>query len=87
MTVPQPNAASPSMDRVRLALRNLGLDQVEVREFAASTTTAADAAAAIGTTVDRIVKSLVFMAGDRPILVLELTRIAGGRPEDVIQVA
>ena len=39
-------------------------------EFAASTRTAADAAAAIGTTVAQIVKSLLFLAGDQPILVL-----------------
>jgi prolyl-tRNA editing enzyme YbaK/EbsC (Cys-tRNA(Pro) deacylase) len=41
-----------------------------MREFAASTATAADAAAAIGTTVGRIVKPLVFLAGAQPILVL-----------------
>jgi prolyl-tRNA editing enzyme YbaK/EbsC (Cys-tRNA(Pro) deacylase) len=55
---------------VRAALASHGLDHLEVREFAESTATAQDAAAAIGTTVGRIVKSLVFMAGDRPILVL-----------------
>jgi prolyl-tRNA editing enzyme YbaK/EbsC (Cys-tRNA(Pro) deacylase) len=58
------------VDRVRAALAAHGLDSVEVREYSASTATAADAAAAIGTTVARIVKSLVFMAADRPILVL-----------------
>jgi prolyl-tRNA editing enzyme YbaK/EbsC (Cys-tRNA(Pro) deacylase) len=36
---------------------------VEVVEFAESTRTAAEAAAAIGTTVAQIVKSLVFLAG------------------------
>lgn len=59
-----------STERVRAVLAAGGLDHVEVREFAESTATAHDAAAAIGTTVGRIVKSLVFMAGDRPILVL-----------------
>ena len=41
-----------------------------LKEFTASTATAAEAAAAIGTAVGSIVKSLVFMAGKRPILVL-----------------
>jgi prolyl-tRNA editing enzyme YbaK/EbsC (Cys-tRNA(Pro) deacylase) len=58
-----------SIDRVRLALADLGLDAT-IREFDASTATALDAAAAIGTDVERIVKTLVFMAGDQPILVL-----------------
>ena len=43
---------------------------MQLTEFAESTATANDAAEAIGTTVGRIVKSLVFMAGDQPILVL-----------------
>ncbi len=41
-----------------------------MREFDQRTATAADAATAIGTSVGRIVKSLVFMAGEQPILVL-----------------
>jgi prolyl-tRNA editing enzyme YbaK/EbsC (Cys-tRNA(Pro) deacylase) len=57
-------------DRVRTSLAAHGLADVTVKEFAESTATAVDAAAAIGTTVERIVKSLVFMAGDEPILVL-----------------
>jgi prolyl-tRNA editing enzyme YbaK/EbsC (Cys-tRNA(Pro) deacylase) len=55
---------------VRAALAAHGLEHLSVREFAESTATAADAAAAIGTTVSRIVKSLVFMAGEQPVLVL-----------------
>jgi prolyl-tRNA editing enzyme YbaK/EbsC (Cys-tRNA(Pro) deacylase) len=47
----------------------LGLE-VDVREFPAGTRTAADAAAAIGCDVAQIVKSLVFVADDRPVLVL-----------------
>jgi len=42
----------------------------EVMEFSESTRTAAEAAAAIGTTVGQIAKSLVFMAGDEPVLVI-----------------
>jgi prolyl-tRNA editing enzyme YbaK/EbsC (Cys-tRNA(Pro) deacylase) len=59
-----------STDRVRAALAASGVRDVRLKEFAESTATAVGAAAAIGTTVGRIVKSLVFMAGDRPILVL-----------------
>jgi prolyl-tRNA editing enzyme YbaK/EbsC (Cys-tRNA(Pro) deacylase) len=51
----------------RAAARRL---QLEVREFPAGTRTAADAAAAIGCDVGQIVKSLVFLADDRPVLVL-----------------
>ncbi|MBV9132048.1 MAG: YbaK/EbsC family protein [Chloroflexi bacterium] len=59
-----------SRERVLAALAAHGLAEAEVREFAESTATAVDAAAAIGTSVERIVKSLVFAAGDKPILVL-----------------
>jgi Cys-tRNA(Pro) deacylase len=60
-----------SMDRVRLALAELGL-QAEVKEFSASTRTSADAAAAIGCAVAQIAKSLVFRANPsgRAILVM-----------------
>jgi prolyl-tRNA editing enzyme YbaK/EbsC (Cys-tRNA(Pro) deacylase) len=68
---------------VRAALASYGLEHVEIREFAESTATAADAATAIGTTVERIVKSLVFMADDRPILVL----VSGPRRVDTDKVA
>jgi prolyl-tRNA editing enzyme YbaK/EbsC (Cys-tRNA(Pro) deacylase) len=54
---------------VQAALRAHGLD-VEVRQFPDSTRTAAEAAAAIGTTVGQIVKSLVFLAGEQPVLAL-----------------
>jgi prolyl-tRNA editing enzyme YbaK/EbsC (Cys-tRNA(Pro) deacylase) len=60
-----------SAERVRAALAANGVPAARLKEFAErSTATAGDAAAAIGTSVGRIVKSLVFMAGDRPILVL-----------------
>ena len=45
-------------------------ETIQITEFAESSRTAEQAAAAIGTTVPRIVKSLVFLAGDEPILVL-----------------
>ncbi|MCA1645045.1 MAG: YbaK/EbsC family protein [Chloroflexi bacterium] len=55
---------------MRASLAAHGFAEPNVREFAASTATAGDAATAIGTTVGRIVKSLVFMAGHQPLLVL-----------------
>src|SRR5579859_119865 len=59
-----------SLARVTAALATHGLEDAQVREFDERTATAVDAAAAIGTSVERIVKSLVFMAGDQPIMVL-----------------
>lgn len=44
--------------------------EVEATEFGEGTRTAADAAAAIGCDVAQIVKSLVFVADERPVLVL-----------------
>ena len=67
---------------MRASLAAQGLDHLTVREFAASTATASDAAAAIGTTVGRIVKSLVFMAGEQPVLVL----VSGSNRVDVEKV-
>jgi prolyl-tRNA editing enzyme YbaK/EbsC (Cys-tRNA(Pro) deacylase) len=60
-----------SVERVRQALAELGL-QTEIREFSASTRTSADAAAAIGCSVAQIAKSLVFRArpSGRAILVM-----------------
>jgi len=58
-----------SVDRVRAALQDRGLS-IQVTEFPDSTRTAAEAAAAIGTAVAQIVKSLLFLAGDRPVLAL-----------------
>src|SRR5438552_7757991 len=77
-----PRATLSSMERVRASLAEHGLDHLTVREFAASTATASDAAAAIGTTVGRIVKSLVFMAGEQPVLVLA----SGPNRVDVVKV-
>jgi Cys-tRNA(Pro) deacylase len=56
-------------DRVRAALHSGGV-ATDVVEFPQSTRTAADAAAAIGTTVAQIVKSLLFLADAQPVLVL-----------------
>jgi prolyl-tRNA editing enzyme YbaK/EbsC (Cys-tRNA(Pro) deacylase) len=72
--------------RVQAALKARGLS-ITVVELEKSTRTSRDAAEAIGTTVAQIAKSLVFEAGDRPVLVIasgtnrvseeKLTRIFG----------
>ncbi|MGH7318078.1 MAG: YbaK/EbsC family protein [Candidatus Rokuibacteriota bacterium] len=59
----------PAAARVQAALRDCGIAS-NVRELAASARTAAEAAAACGVTVGQIVKSLVFLAGGEPVLVL-----------------
>lgn len=56
-------------ERVQAALSAAGV-VARIEEFPASTRTAQDAAAAVGTRVGQIVKSLVFLAGDRPVLAL-----------------
>jgi prolyl-tRNA editing enzyme YbaK/EbsC (Cys-tRNA(Pro) deacylase) len=58
-----------SVLRVVEALRAAGLE-ADIRDMSASTRTAEEAAAAIGTTVPRIVKSLVFLADGEPVLAL-----------------
>jgi prolyl-tRNA editing enzyme YbaK/EbsC (Cys-tRNA(Pro) deacylase) len=58
-----------SEERVAAAAATLGLD-LEVRVFPNGTRTAADAAAAVGCDVAQIVKSLVFVVDDEPILAL-----------------
>jgi prolyl-tRNA editing enzyme YbaK/EbsC (Cys-tRNA(Pro) deacylase) len=59
-----------SLDRMRAALAEAGLADVPITTFPEGTHTAVAAAAALGTDVEKIVKSLVFKAGDRAILVL-----------------
>ena len=59
----------PAAARVQTALQTLGVE-TEVIVLADSARTAAQAAAACQVGVGQIVKSLVFVAGDEPILVL-----------------
>jgi Cys-tRNA(Pro) deacylase len=65
----QTDAAHPNVERVVAAARGAGLT-IEVVRFAAGTRTAADAARAVGCDVAQIVKSLVFVADERPIIAL-----------------
>ncbi len=58
-----------SIQRVADALEQLGIN-VEITEFAESTRTAEEAAAAVNSTLGQIVKSLVFLAGEQPVLAL-----------------
>ncbi|MCK6451246.1 MAG: YbaK/EbsC family protein [Alphaproteobacteria bacterium] len=62
---------SPSARKVQDTLTAGGFD-VRVVELEASTRTSAEAAAAVGTTVSRIAKSLIFRTepGNRPVLVI-----------------
>lgn len=59
----------PNTERVRSFLERHG-SGARVVELHGSTRTAAEAADAIGTTVAQIAKSLVFLAGERPILAI-----------------
>src|SRR6478735_2203863 len=58
-----------SVQRIADALEQLGI-QAEITEFAESTRTAEEAAAAVNSTLGQIVKSLVFLAGEQPVLAL-----------------
>lgn len=59
----------PNVDRVAAAAAHAGL-QIEVRRFPEGTRTAADAARVVGCHVGQIVKSLVFVADEHPVLAL-----------------
>ena len=79
----------PNLGRVADAARAAGLE-IRVERYPAGTRTAADAARAVGCDVAQIVKSLVFIAGDRPVLALvsgrnrvDLDRLARAAGADV----
>jgi len=59
----------PASRRVADAARTLGLE-LDIHQFPEGTKTAADAAAAIGCPVAAIVKSLVFVVGEEPVVAL-----------------
>ena len=68
---------SDAIERFTVEAEASGLE-IEVQRYPGGTGTAADAAEAVGCHVDQIVKSLVFMADVRPVLVL----CSGGRRVD-----
>ncbi|HEX9096883.1 MAG TPA: YbaK/EbsC family protein [Candidatus Dormibacteraeota bacterium] len=59
----------PASARVQAALVAAGVD-TRIEEFPSSTRTAEEAAATVGTSVGQIVKSLVFLSGDAPVIAL-----------------
>jgi prolyl-tRNA editing enzyme YbaK/EbsC (Cys-tRNA(Pro) deacylase) len=59
----------PNVLKVMEALRARGFEAQPV-EFPQTTRTSADAAGAVGTTVGQIAKSLVFLAGEEPVMVI-----------------
>lgn len=71
-----------SVEKVRRFLREYGLE-IEVRELAERTKTAPMAAKVVGAPLGSIVKSLLFLADGRPILVL----VAGDRRADLQKIA
>lgn len=62
-------ATSSAVKRVKAALEKHGVS-TEILEFPQGTRTAQEAADAVGTDVGQIVKSLVFLAGHEPVLIL-----------------
>ena len=62
-------ASTDATERFAASASELGIE-VAVRSYPEGTRTAIDAAAAVGCDVDQIVKSLVLMADDQPVLVL-----------------
>ncbi|WP_426956057.1 YbaK/EbsC family protein [Muricoccus radiodurans] len=82
VSVPPMAAEGGSVERVRAALRAAGHPDA-VEAFPEGTRSAADAAAAVGCTVAQIAKSVVFRAGERPVLVIA----SGANQVDTAKVA
>ncbi|HEX7195748.1 MAG TPA: YbaK/EbsC family protein [Candidatus Limnocylindria bacterium] len=72
----------PNVERVIAAARAAGLD-ISVERFPEGTRTAADAARAVGCEVAQIVKSLVFMVSDAPVVAL----VSGANRVDLARLA
>jgi prolyl-tRNA editing enzyme YbaK/EbsC (Cys-tRNA(Pro) deacylase) len=70
------------VERVASVLRDRGVD-ARLEEFEQGTTTASDAARAVGCDVAQIVKSIVFVCDGRPLLAL----VPGDRRADATKVA
>ena len=73
---------SKSVERVRDYFSARGIE-IEIKEFPAGTRTAQQAADAVNAPLGSIVKSLVFIAGDRVVLAL----VAGDRRADAAKIA
>ena len=68
----------PNVSRVIAAARDAGIE-ISVERFPEGTRTAADAARAVGCEVEQIVKSLVFVADESPVIAL----VSGANRVDV----
>ena len=71
--LPYAAAVHPKAERLQSALADAGV-RTQVHELSQSTRTAPEAAAAVGVEVGQIVKSLVFLAGDKTVVAL----VSGG---------
>ncbi len=78
----QPQGLHPLSQAVLDHARHWGVD-LDIRRFPAETRTAQQAAAAIGVEVGAIVKSLLFMVGEQPWMVL----MAGDRRLDEVRLS
>ena len=78
----QPRPILESMERFEVWLAESGIG-VAVKRFPEGTRTAVDAAKAVGCEVEQIVKSLVFVAGGRPVVAL----VSGGNRLDETRLA
>jgi prolyl-tRNA editing enzyme YbaK/EbsC (Cys-tRNA(Pro) deacylase) len=78
----QPRPILESVERFEVWLAESGIG-VAVKRFPEGTRTAVDAAKAVGCEVEQIVKSLVFMAGGRPVVAL----VSGGNRLDEARLA
>ena len=83
-------ALHPTAQRFQERLAALGL-AADVHELAASTRTAAEAAAAVGVEVGQIVKSLVFVDPEGPVLCLcagdrrvDTTKLGAAKTESIL---
>ena len=72
----------PNVERVVAAARDAGLE-ITVERFPEGTRTAADAARAVGCEVAQIVKSLVFVSDEEPVIAL----VSGANRVDVVRLA
>lgn len=78
--------AASSVDRVKEALAAAG-HPVNVQAFPEGTRSAADAARAIGCEIAQIAKSMIFRAGDKPVLILTsgANRVDTGKVSALLQ--
>jgi len=72
------------VERVSSFLREAGAE-ARIEQFAEGTPTASDAAAAVGCGLDQIVKSLVFVCDERPVVALVPGDLRGDREKVALE--